>query len=149
MSPMPTTTRFADALLIATLLGVPSSASSQTPVQPVFEDEQQIVSDEPMTIPDDMFGRALVLVVVEVELDDTGAVKTANAVSGPKPVAIYAELNVKRWRFAPNAKRRAVVIYRFETTEASCLAGLGYGTSTYSRRGHVVTVVGCSKVSNP
>jgi hypothetical protein len=55
-----------------------------------------------MTIPDDMFGRALTLVVVEVELDDEGAVKTANALTGPKPVAVYAEVNVKRWRFAPN-----------------------------------------------
>jgi hypothetical protein len=149
MSATPTTTPFASVLLIAALLGVPAIASSQTPVQPIFDDEQQIVSDEPMTIPDDMFGRALTLVVVEVELDDTGAVKTANAVSGPKPVAVFATLNVKRWRFAPNAKRRAVVIYRFETTAASCLAGIGYGTSTYSRRAHVVTVVGCSKVSNP
>lgn len=136
-------------MLVAALFGMPAFASPQTPVQPIFDDEQQIVSDVPMTIPDDMFGQALTLVVVEVELDDTGAVKTANAVSGRKAVAVHAELNVKRWRFAPTAKRRAVVIYRFETTEASCLAGLGYGTSTYSRRGHVVTVVGCSKVSNP
>lgn len=116
---------------------------------PVFDDEQQIVSDVPMTLPLFMLGRGLTLVVVEVELDDDGAVKVAHALSGPRSVSGDAVFNVKRWRFAPNPKRRAVVIYRFEVLKAQCRSGVGYGTSTYSRRGHVVTVTGCMWESNP
>jgi len=137
-------------LLSAGILSLRVSASPQAPVVTVFDDEQEIVSDVPMTMPLDMWGHdGLTLVVVEIELDDQGAVKTAQALSGPRLVAGDAELNVKRWRFAPNAKHRAVVIYRFEVLEARCPSGLGYGTSTYSRRGHVVTVTGCTQESNP
>jgi len=141
--------RFACALLSAGLLSLPASASPQAPVVTVFDDEQQIVSDVPMTMPLFMWGRELTLVVVEIELDDEGAVKTAQALSGPRLVADDAVLNVKRWRFAPNPKHRAVVIYRFEILKAQCRSGIGYGTATYSRRGHVATITGCSPLSQP
>jgi TonB family protein len=53
------------------------------------------------------------VVVVQANLDDKGGVSDAVAVSGNRVLIPDCLSNVRKWRFRPNASRRATVVYNF------------------------------------
>jgi TonB family protein len=53
------------------------------------------------------------VVVVEVKLDDKGEVTEATAISGHPVLIPDCLANIKKWRFRPNARQLAVVVYDF------------------------------------
>jgi TonB family protein len=53
------------------------------------------------------------VVVVEVKLDDQGKVVEAEALSGWPLLATSSTENVKKWRFEPNPRKAAVIVYQF------------------------------------
>jgi hypothetical protein len=53
------------------------------------------------------------VVVVRVTLDDKGNVATAKALSGVPILILLSIDNVKKWHFAPNSERVAIVVYNF------------------------------------
>ncbi len=60
------------------------------------------------------------MVVVRVELDDAGKVVSSTAVSGSRVLIPDSLANAKKWRFQPNAKKNAVIIYDFRLAEGMC-----------------------------
>jgi TonB family protein len=59
-------------------------------------------------------------VVVWVTLDDDGRVTAATAVSGPKVLVESAVANARTWRFHPNPRHSAVIVYDFSINEGAC-----------------------------
>jgi TonB family protein len=53
------------------------------------------------------------VVVVEAKLDDKGEVAEATAISGHPVLIPDCLANIRKWRFRPNARRLAVVVYNF------------------------------------
>ena len=79
-------------------------------------------------------------VVVRVRLDDQGKVMEAAAVSGHELLAITSVTNVKKWRFEPNARKTAVIIYNFTIIDGRCNSD----SSLFILRGaNLATVITC------
>jgi Gram-negative bacterial TonB protein C-terminal len=57
------------------------------------------------------------LVVVRVTLDDHGNVVAASALSGSEPLVTNCLGNIRKWRFAPNRLRSAIIVYNFRLVE--------------------------------
>lgn len=61
------------------------------------------------------------IVTVRVDLDDDGGVTSARAISGPDALFADSVSNARKWRFQPNASKRAIIIYDYRI-EGLCLA---------------------------
>jgi TonB family protein len=59
------------------------------------------------------------VVVVRVKLDDDGKVSAAVAISGHKLLIPDCLANVKKWRFQPNSRHAAVIVYNFRLSHAA------------------------------
>ncbi len=59
------------------------------------------------------------VVVVRVKLDDHGRVLDAVALSGASLLTGPSVENAKKWRFEPNSKKGAVIVYNFRI-EGAC-----------------------------
>jgi TonB family protein len=53
------------------------------------------------------------VVVVRIELDDNGKVLDAEALSGPDLLVHQTVENARKWRFKPNPKHAAIIVYNF------------------------------------
>ena len=60
------------------------------------------------------------VVIIEVRLDEHGAVTSASPLSGPSLLAVGALEAVKKWRFAPSRDRRAVMVFDFAIDDGVC-----------------------------
>jgi hypothetical protein len=60
------------------------------------------------------------IVVVDVKLDDEGTPMTASALTGPELLVSAATTNATKWRFKPNAQRRAIIVYDFSIDSGAC-----------------------------
>jgi TonB family protein len=58
------------------------------------------------------------IVVVRTKLDDSGNVDSATALSGAELLIPECLDNAKKWRFRPNPKKAAVIVYNFELSPA-------------------------------
>ena len=94
--------------------------------------QEQTVNDDEISVSsfEEMFYPALAhaarregVVVVEVKLDDHGNVVSAKAISGSKMLIPDTVANVRKWRFQPNSKKTAVIVYEFHLIEGRCGAG--------------------------
>ena len=80
-------------------------------------------------------------VVVRVFLDGQGNVVKAVAISG-KGVLIKDSLaNVEKWKFQPNSRNMAVVVYRFATDLAACPPAPDF--RFFKLEGNVATITTC------
>jgi TonB family protein len=59
------------------------------------------------------------VVVVRVKLEDDGKVAAAVAISGHETLVPDCLANAKKWRFQPNSRHVAVIIYNFRLSYAS------------------------------
>lgn len=85
-------------------------------------------------------------VVVEVKLDDSGKVTDAKAILGHPYLAIAAAANVKQWRFHPNARKSAVIVYNFIFIDGRCES---HGSLFVLEPSNRATVIGCQAAINP
>jgi TonB family protein len=60
------------------------------------------------------------VVVVKLKLDDAGNVASAFAISGSKALIQDVLANAKQWKFEPNAKKSAVLVYDFRIGGGAC-----------------------------
>jgi len=60
------------------------------------------------------------VVVVRAKLDNQGKVVDAVGVSGSELLLPGSIDNVKKWRFEPNARKSAMVVYNFTILEGRC-----------------------------
>ena len=79
-------------------------------------------------------------VVAQVKLDDKGGVTEATALSGSPFLVAPVEINVRKWRFRPNAKKSAVIVYNFIFIEGRCES---HGSLFVLEPSNLATVIGC------
>jgi TonB family protein len=60
------------------------------------------------------------VVVVRAVLDREGRVAAATAISGPKALIPSALDNARQWRFEPNERASAVIVYDFRIDNGPC-----------------------------
>lgn len=60
------------------------------------------------------------VVVVEVTFDEKGSATSAAARSGPEDLRAAAVENARRWRFAANPDRKAILVYEFSIDAGAC-----------------------------
>jgi TonB family protein len=85
------------------------------------------------------------IVVVRVTLDDVGKVTGALAVSGADAFVSDCLENVKKWRFQPNARRSAIIVYNFRMPGGECKS---ISSMFMLRRPNLAIVSGCDTSSN-
>lgn len=105
------------ALLLLTTAAVVVTHAQERSVT----DQTTIVSFEALNYP--TLGRSSRLqgaVVVRVTLDDGGKVANAAGVSGNALLVKESIANVKKWRFQPNARHTAIVVYEFKLVFGAC-----------------------------
>jgi hypothetical protein len=78
------------------------------------------------------------VVVVRVRVDDEGKVISSQAISGPKTLLEACLANAMKWRFHPNSKKLAVIIYEFRI-DGFCSKGSHF---TF-RQPNFAAVTGC------
>src|SRR5271170_5678548 len=66
------------------------------------------------------------IVVVRARLDEKGNVVDAEAISGAEPLEPDSVANAKKWKFQPNAKKLAVIVYNFRLTDAISKSGCSH-----------------------
>jgi hypothetical protein len=77
---------------------------------------------------------------MQVTLDDGGAVKDAEAISGAELLVRECLTNAKKWHFQPNSEKTAVIVYHFELPGGECKSVSGL----FMFRGpNLATVIGC------
>jgi len=110
---------FALALFV---FGSPYSVRAQTQNGSPVNDQEIRVVDFKELIYSPLARNAQIqgVVVIRVKLDDQGKVTEAVAISGPEIFYLDCLSNVKNWRFKPNPKKTAVVIYDFKILEGRC-----------------------------
>ena len=105
--------------LLTALLAIGSSAWAQQTWR-VDDQDIKVTSFEPLKYPAlGLTARVQGLVVVRVTFDDEGKVVYAAAICGDEVLVPDTLANVRKWRFAPNDQKTAVVVYDF-TLDRSC-----------------------------
>jgi TonB family protein len=86
------------------------------------------------------------VVVIRVSLDDKGNVERVEAISGNKVLVNDCLANAKKWKFEPNSKKSAVLIFDFTLKYASC----GSASSFFVLRGrNMVQIMACAETIEP
>jgi Gram-negative bacterial TonB protein C-terminal len=133
---------------LASLLAIGSWGSVNAQEEPSVSDKDiKIVHFEELNYP--TFARAAHIegvVVVRVILDDRGGVVKALAISGKDPLIPDCIANAKKWKFQPNSRKMAVIVYNFTLPTGSC----GSVTSLFMVQGtNLVTITGCPAPVEP
>lgn len=86
------------------------------------------------------------VVVIRVSLDDRGNVERVEVISGNKVLVNDCFANAKKWKFEPNAKKSAVLVYDFTLKYASC----GSASSFFIFRGrNMIQIAACAETVQP
>jgi len=110
--------RIAKVAVIVLLLGYGLPAQQQETVQ---DEEMTVAHFEDMRYPPlARVARSQGVVVVKVTLDKEGNVVTSTAISGAKYLIPDCLENAKKWRFRPNARNIAVIVYSFRLSQGLC-----------------------------
>ncbi len=88
------------------------------------------------------------VVVVRAKLDNDGKVVDAIAISGHDKLIPDCLVNAKKWRFQPNARRAAIIVYNFRMPYAACKSETLVSFSILQAP-NFVTVTACSVPVNP
>jgi TonB family protein len=111
------------ALLALVLAGgLRASIEAQSPTaDTVFDQQMTVVTFEDLEYPTvASSARIQGVVVVEAALDDHGNVASTRVISGAPRLVEAAAANTKKWKFKPNAQKRAVIVYRFVMEPGYC-----------------------------
>ena len=129
----------AAVMLAAALAGVAVGQESLT----VRDGDMHVLSFERLGYPPAALAQYLQgIVVIQANLDEDGTVVAASVVYGPRLLAPAGIENIKRWRFAPNTQKRAVVVYDFQLPADGCRSGADL---FMLQDPNFVTVTGCDR----
>ena len=143
--PMKTNVRKMLTMIFLFGMGAIVCASAQQGDVPK-DDDLAVVDFKDMQYPiPAQIGHVQGAVVVQVKLDEHGGVSDAQAISGPVALALAAVNNVKKWRFRPNARKSAVIVYNFVFLEGRCES---HGSLFVLQPSNLATVIGCSAAVN-
>ena len=125
----------------ALLMTIPVNAAADHHVQTVLDKDIHVIDFEEMKYPPiARAARIQGIVVIQVTLDDGGAVKDAEAISGAELLVRECLTNAKKWHFQPNSEKTAVIVYHFELPGGECKSVSGL----FMFRGpNLATVIGC------
>ena len=108
---------------------------------PIEDKDIKVVHVEKLTYPAvAAAARIEGLVVIRVSLDDQGNVVKAVALSGKVLLTDRSLANVKSWKFQPNARNMAVVVYHFTLSLGACAP---YFTDFFVLEGNLATITTC------
>jgi TonB family protein len=86
------------------------------------------------------------VVVIRVALDDKGGVAQAVTISGNRALVGDCLANARKWKFEPNPRKSAVIVYDFTLKNASC----GAASSFFIFRGkNIAEITGCAAPVEP
>src|SRR5690242_14424306 len=106
------------AVSLIFLVTAPNSTRADQDQDPILDSDVHVINFEEMKYP--AIGRTAQIdsfVVVQATLDDDGKVSDAAAISGSKFLIPDCLTNIRTWRFSPNARHAAIVVYRFQLVE--------------------------------
>ena len=107
--------------VVRLLWGITSFLCVSAQSGPVFNENIRLLKFEPLAYPlVAKVKRIEGTVVVRVELNKSGDVSAAKAISGPRDLLAEVVSNAKKWRFQPNVDMTAVIVYRFKRLEGLC-----------------------------
>jgi TonB family protein len=86
------------------------------------------------------------MVVVHLDLDTQGRVRTARVVSGPKLLVGDVLVNARKWAFKPNATKAAVLVYDFRVDGLCETESAGFFRLQPPNR---VLITGCTTPAQP
>jgi TonB family protein len=119
-----------------------------TPDTAIYDKDMRVIDFEDLKYPAIAHSAHIEgVVVIRVELDDEGKVAEALPISGTESLIISALANAKKWRFEPNSKRAAVLVYDFRI-EGFCRDNSESGQSIY-RPPNFTTITACGKTAVP
>jgi TonB family protein len=110
------------AVLAFVLFAVPQShLAKQTRDEAIRDENIKVLDFEELRYPlPARLSHVEGVVVVKVELDDSGKVVNAIAISGAKDLISESLSNAKKWRFQPGSQKAAVIVYRFSIDRGLC-----------------------------
>ena len=121
------------SILLMALLSTPALIAQQ--VDTIYSEDVQLVAFEDLAYPRGaLVGRVQGVVVIRAVLNDKGEVVNALALQGNRTLIPECLANVKKWRFKPNPRKSAIVVYDFRLDDGVCkdnshsLFRLWYGT---------------------
>jgi len=107
-------------LVLCVACSIGTNAQGQD--DPVYDEDIHVLSFTESPYPRIAITTSLQgLVVVKATLDSDGNVVAATALSGPKLLAATTAQNTKQWRFKPNARKQAIVVYEYRIEPGRCL----------------------------
>ena len=87
------------------------------------------------------------VVVVKLNLDASGNVKSTELISGSEAFAKYALANAKEWKYQPTHRKTATLIYEFTLDDGVCFQDK---TSFFTFRSpNIAFVIGCRLEPQP
>jgi TonB family protein len=117
--------------------------------EPLYDNDINVKSFEEMSYPPIARGAGIQgTVVVSAKLDAAGRVTSATAISGAKLLIPDSLSNAKKWRFSPNTKGLAIIIYEFRIAEGTCNDSGQNHISTF-RKPNILMIVGCGEMWQP
>jgi len=108
-------------VLLGILLIGARCASSTLQEETLHDEDVKLVSFVDLPYPPAArMARIQGVVVVRVKLEDDGRVSSAFAISGNKALIPDTLSNAKKWKFEPNSRKSAVIVYEFRLTDGAC-----------------------------
>lgn len=88
---------------------------------PILDEDVKLVTFEDLAYPPwAVNAKVQGVAVVKATLDSDGRVTAASGISGPKGLIPMVESNARKWRFRPNARNTAIIVYNFRIDEGAC-----------------------------
>lgn len=137
-----------EVVLLLVLVGaVVSYGHAAPPQNPAISDKDMVLLDyEDLSYPGlALQARIRGVVVVSVELNDKGQVVNATAISGAESLVPDCLANARKWRFRPNARKAAVIVYRFSLVDWITKSGCSH---FMLEPPNFATITGCAREVN-
>jgi hypothetical protein len=144
---MKTTLRLISCVIAFIVMSLPSRVAAQQ-AQTIRDEDIRVMNFEELRYPlSARLSHVQGIVVVQVTLDDNGSVVDAAAISGAKSLISDSITNVKKWRFHPNAQKKAVIVYQFLIDSGLCH---GVAASHFVfRPPNFASITSCESVAEP
>jgi TonB family protein len=118
--------------------------------QPIKDEDIVVISFEELRYPAiARTSRVQGVVVVKVNLDETGKVVSATAISGSKMLISDSLSNAQKWRFRPSVGKNAVIVYDFRLADGRCDPTKGTGLLFVFREPNIASITSCMDPVQP
>jgi TonB family protein len=118
----------------------------------LFAQQEQTIYDEEISVSDfasmlypplARAGHKEGVVVVRAKLDAKGYATSVTAISGSAMLVPDVISNARKWRFKPNSKSAAVLVYQFRIVDGTCDPANANGSLFVLKQPNIVTITMC------